>query len=146
MTAPEPVLPVALPWAQGVLAAAAGLPIPDYGSPEWDALPYDSPARLAAAVVAAEVHRYEVATLADRLRVEIAEAAADARRAWLEEEQAGYAAIAAGLPADVFRPRPARFSPAREMHDVEGWPTVTRPAPAAPRGLPSTSAMIRRVS
>ncbi len=50
------VLPSALPWAAALIKAADG-PIPQYGSPEWSALPDDSRAKVAACVLAAETLR-----------------------------------------------------------------------------------------
>jgi hypothetical protein len=50
------LLPPALPWARARLDAAEG-PVPDYGSPEWEALPHGSPAKVAACIIAAECWR-----------------------------------------------------------------------------------------
>lgn len=85
MTGPAGPLPLPLDWARGVLAAAEGMDLPRYGSPQWHALPYDSPARLAAVVVAAEAYRYEGETLAHRLRLEVEEAGIAAAAAELED-------------------------------------------------------------
>lgn len=137
MTPARPV-PLPLPWAQGVMAAAHGLEVPAYGSPEFHALPPESPARAASAVLAAEVWRYEQETMVARLRIEVAEA----RRVRREEEEAGYRAIADALPRSVFLPPPAKFSAPRPVRQTDDWPPVTVPG----RGLPSTAAMIRRVS
>lgn len=73
-------LPVPGPWAADLIAAARRLgPVPSYGSPEWHGLADADPRRIAAAVIAAEVARYEAATLATRLRAEL-DAAAEADR------------------------------------------------------------------
>lgn len=163
-----PLLPAANPWAQGVLAAAAGLDVPTYGSPEWHALPYDSPARIAAAVLAAEVHRYEVETLADRLRIELDVLAADDR----DEEEIATAARAAMARDDELaaHARKVATSAARQLlaaaaepfaepttvRDTDGWPPVRQPGQATQRpvrksgpgalGLPPTAVMLRRIS
>jgi hypothetical protein len=72
------VLPLPSRWARERIAKlAGGQPVPTYGSAEWHALADDHPHKWAAALVAAEIQRYEVETLADRLRVEL-DAAADA--------------------------------------------------------------------
>src|SRR3954471_18487093 len=64
-------LPAALSWATKFITAG-GAGVPDYGSPEWEALP-DGPAKVAAVVVAAECwRRYtDPAEVAWRLRIEI---------------------------------------------------------------------------
>lgn len=72
-------LPVPLPmptgWARERIAAGRALgELPDYGSTAWAALPDEDPRKLAAALIYAEVARYEEATLADRLARELAEA------------------------------------------------------------------------
>jgi hypothetical protein len=92
------VLPLPTSWAAERIAAgnAAG-PVPDYGSPEWEALAEEDPRKLAAALVAAEVHRYEVATLADRVRLELAELAHAAEAAEVDD------AIEAGARAAMAR-------------------------------------------
>lgn len=168
-------------WAQERIAAAtrvpwawAGQSLPDYGSPEWLALAEEDPRKLAAALVAAEVERYERESLAERLREEVRQM----RRWWLEDEAAGWADVAASLPT----PSRPTFSEPVELHDTLDWPVVRRPGqefagqgdlfelirdqddapapaeappaeepPAAPRlrsvpRLPSTAEMIRRVS
>lgn len=49
-------LPAALPWAAALIKAADGA-IPEYGSPEWAALPDDSRVKVASCVLAAEALR-----------------------------------------------------------------------------------------
>lgn len=70
-----------LPWAADLIRSADG-PVPDYGSPEWAALPDDSRAKVAACVIAAECWRVETdpERIAQRLRIELdaARRAADA--------------------------------------------------------------------
>lgn len=48
--------PLPLTWAQQLIDNAEG-PVPQYGSPEWQALPDDSRAKVAATVIAAECWR-----------------------------------------------------------------------------------------
>jgi hypothetical protein len=50
------LFPPRLPWAAALIDAADG-PVPGYGSPAWAALPDNSPAKVAAAVIAAESWR-----------------------------------------------------------------------------------------
>jgi hypothetical protein len=84
--APPLLLPIALPWARALIDAGRALgELPDYGSAEWAGLADTDPRKVAACVLAAEVHRYEVATLAERTRVELAAAVAEERRAFAEE-------------------------------------------------------------
>ncbi len=84
--APPLLLPIALPWARALIDAGRAVgELPEYGSSEWAGLPDTDPRKVAACVLAAEVHRYEVATLAERTRVEIDAAAAEERRAFAEE-------------------------------------------------------------
>ena len=49
-------LPNTLPWARALIQAVNG-PVPDYGTPEWEALPDNSRAKAVAAVLAAEAWR-----------------------------------------------------------------------------------------
>jgi len=67
------LLPRRLPWADALIRAA-GSPIPDYGTPAWSALPDNSPAKVAATVIAAECFRQQTdpAWIAWRLRTELA--------------------------------------------------------------------------
>lgn len=82
-----PLLPLPTPWArERIDAGRAAGPLPDYGSAEWQALAGDDPRKLAAALVAAEVHRYEAATLAERLAAELAELRYAAAVAELEDD------------------------------------------------------------
>lgn len=72
-----PTLPLPCPWARTrINRLARGRQVPAYGSPAWHALPDRDPRRWAAALIAAEAHRYEGETIADRLTVEL-DAAAD---------------------------------------------------------------------
>jgi hypothetical protein len=68
------LVPMPLPWATALIRAG-GERVPDYGSPEWAALPDDSPAKVAACVLAAECWRAETdpAWIAWRLRAELDE-------------------------------------------------------------------------
>ncbi|GAB3349973.1 hypothetical protein [Modestobacter lapidis] len=52
------LLPSPIPWATALISAADG-PIPDYGSPEWVALPDNDRRKVAATVLAAECWRAE---------------------------------------------------------------------------------------
>ena len=54
--AAAPVVPLTLPWAKALIDQADG-PVPEYGSPEWQALPDHSRAKVAACVLAAEAWR-----------------------------------------------------------------------------------------
>lgn len=75
-------------WAAGMIAKAAGLGIPTYGSPEWLALPEGNLAKVAAVVRAAECHARAGDELEDQLRAEVEEL----RRAHKRNEDAEYAA------------------------------------------------------
>jgi hypothetical protein len=83
MGEPEPPYlgPQPLPWARALIDSAEQ-PIPQYGTPEWAALPDTSRAKIAACVIAAEAWRSssdprEVAT---RIRLEITQLADDEAR------------------------------------------------------------------
>lgn len=67
------VFPNALPWASALVAKAKGRHVPDYGTPEWAALPDADPAKVAATVVAAEAWRtyWSPEERAFRLRIEL---------------------------------------------------------------------------
>ena len=131
------------PWARELLAAARAVgPVPDYGTPAWDALPAADPRRMAAAVVAAELQRYEEATLADRLRLEVRAL----RAQHLAEEEAGYAELAELLPSSVTAPPPAPFAEPVPVRQTADWPVVRQPGGQRRAVLPSTAEMIRRVS
>jgi hypothetical protein len=81
------VLPTRLGWAAGLIDRAEGF-IPEYGSPEFEALPDDSPERVASCVRAAEAWRvyFSPEEIARRLRAEL-EAAhlADDEALWSED-------------------------------------------------------------
>lgn len=136
-------LPLPLPtaWARERITAAGG-ELPDYGSPEWHALADENPRKLAAALVAAEAHRYETETLADRLAREIAEnrywaeaaalheAIADgARRAMRRDEQLAEHTrkVVDAAARRLLSPPPPPFTDPVEVVDSEGWPPVRRP-------------------
>ena len=57
-------------WAQRMIAAA-GTPLPRYGSPEWLELPEGDRRKVAAVIVAAECWAREADELEERLRVEV---------------------------------------------------------------------------
>lgn len=147
---PLPALPRPQPWAQALIARAAG-PVPRYGSPEWHALPADSPARVAACVAAAEVWRYEQATMPDRLALELAVAAepdedlvadraraAMARAAELDRTTRQVIDASCARLHRAARPVPA-FAEARPVVDTDDWPAVARPGDADPAGGTSWS-------
>lgn len=75
-----PLFPPTLPWARALIDGATG-PVPDYGSPEWEALA-DGPEKVAATVVAAEAWRtyWDPQEHARRLHAEL-----DAARQYEEE-------------------------------------------------------------
>jgi hypothetical protein len=79
-TAPLAGLPAALPWAARFIRAG-GPDVPDYGSPAWERLDDRDARKVAACVLAAEVHRayWSPAEHARRLHAEL-EAARDAER------------------------------------------------------------------
>lgn len=130
-------------WAQQLLAAARELgPVPDYGTPAWEALDVADPRRVAAAVVSAELVRYEEVTRADRLRLELRAARAE----WLAEEEAGWAEAADQLPASVGTPRPALFADPVPVRQTPDWPVVRQPGGQPRAVVPPVSEMIRRVS
>lgn len=82
-----PALPVPSAWARERISAARAVgPVPGYGSPEWDALADEDPRKVAAALVAAEVQRYEAATMVERLRAEVDAARYAAEVAAVEQE------------------------------------------------------------
>jgi len=57
-------------WAYGLIRKAK-TPPPRYGSAEWNALPLDNPARVAASVIAAESWATDADELPERLAIEI---------------------------------------------------------------------------
>jgi hypothetical protein len=77
VTRPLYLGPTPIPWAQALIDGADG-PVPQYGAPEWAALPDDSRAKVAACVVAAESWRsyWDPEEVALRLRIELDAAAA----------------------------------------------------------------------
>jgi hypothetical protein len=66
------VLPTRLEWAAGLIDRAEGF-IPEYGSPEFEALPDDSPEKVASCVRAAEAWRvyFSPEEIGRRLRAEL---------------------------------------------------------------------------
>jgi hypothetical protein len=113
--APAPlVLPLPTAWARERIAAGRAVgELPDYGSPAWHELADDDPRKVAAALVAAEVHRYEVATLADRLARELAELRAIAERERAEALDAHGRRVAEAAAAQVLGRRPSAAELAR---------------------------------
>lgn len=65
-------LPRPTSWARERIAAAGG-DVVDYGSPEWEALADEDPRKLAAALVYAELARFEELTRVQRLQAELDE-------------------------------------------------------------------------
>lgn len=131
---PELILPMPLPWARERIEAARKLgPVPDYGSSEWHALADEDPRRMAAALIYAEVQRYEERTAVERLRAELAEARYLAEVQAYEEQAARDAELDAlvrrNIDGTVRRMMTKRTEPvARPVTTSPDWP-VTFPAP-----------------
>lgn len=124
-----------MPWAARLLAAVDG-PVPEYGSPEWEELADTDRRKAAAAVVAAERWRvyWSPEQHAARLRDELAAA----RHIAAEEEAAGWAEVAAGLPSPpLTRPAP-RFTDPRPLAQSDDWPAVRFPPAAGGQLVPRT--------
>ena len=165
-TPPEPSS-----WARSLLAAVGDAPVPAYGSPEFDALPVDSPLRVAATVAAAESYRglTDPAYLAWRLQVELDaarqhaadEAVHDDIEAGARAAMARDVVIAAGCrdlaeagAAQLLGRRPTALQLAVRRDELphavrllDQRERIDAEFPLRrPVGLPSTSAMIRAVS
>jgi len=151
-------------WATALIRAAGGR-VPEYGSPEWHALPEDSPARVASCVIAAECWRQytDPEETARRLAAEVAE---------LRYQQECYEAQVAEEEWQAVRDRLARPAPSQRVLRVrrgdftgavraleqeervahlpfsEGlpYPAVAGEGEGPLPALPSTASMIRRVS
>lgn len=104
------------PWATRTLRDADPATLPTYGSPEWEALADDDPAKLAATVRAAEAWRTQL----DPTRI------AEALWAELEELHALRAEVRAEVEDEVWetyrgavaRPRPSALQLARRRGDT----------------------------
>lgn len=75
-------------WAAGMIGKAAGLEIPEYGSPQWLALPEGNLAKVASVIRAAECW----ARAGDELEADLRAEVEEARKAHKRHEDAEYVA------------------------------------------------------